>query len=222
MLFAATGAAPFGTGSIGTVAHRIVTGTPDLSALREPLRRQVAACMDPDPRRRPAANQVLLGLLGTAGGPAVESTQILSEGAFAANAAQTMTAGPRGGGTPPMGTVAPASDVAPEGESRGRRKALLIGLAAALCAVIAAVVVIALASSNTGNPGTNGVPVSPTVTPTTTTPSHSATTSQAPTQTYQPTYSRPTTTAPTTATTAPTTTPPTTATTTAPTTNPPT
>ncbi|GGK88241.1 hypothetical protein Sme01_01240 [Sphaerisporangium melleum] len=64
MLFAATGRAPFGADGLPAVFHRIMTAEPDLTALEEPLRGVVAACLAKAPSARPSAGQVLMRLLG--------------------------------------------------------------------------------------------------------------------------------------------------------------
>nr|WP_026119432.1 serine/threonine-protein kinase [Nocardiopsis ganjiahuensis] len=53
--YAATGRAPFGSGSTDSLAHRVLSRPPDLTGVPEPLLPLVAAALDPDPRRRPTA-----------------------------------------------------------------------------------------------------------------------------------------------------------------------
>ncbi|WP_067829445.1 ABC transporter substrate-binding protein [Actinomadura kijaniata] len=67
MVTAATGRPAFGQDSIPAVMHRILHLPPELGALPEPLRSVVAGCLDKDPARRPASQQVLLRLLSLAG-----------------------------------------------------------------------------------------------------------------------------------------------------------
>jgi serine/threonine protein kinase len=64
IVFAATGRPPFGNESVHAVMERIVRDEPDVSALPEPLRSVVAACLTKDPARRPTAQQAQAGLLG--------------------------------------------------------------------------------------------------------------------------------------------------------------
>jgi hypothetical protein len=64
LVFAATGAPPFGQDSIPAVMSRIITREPDLGGLSGPLGSLAAACLDKDPARRPNAREALLALLG--------------------------------------------------------------------------------------------------------------------------------------------------------------
>ena len=56
MAFAATGRAPFGTGSFENVFYRIVQGHADIGGIPGPLAQLVAAALSRDPRRRPTAS----------------------------------------------------------------------------------------------------------------------------------------------------------------------
>ncbi|WP_165495430.1 bifunctional serine/threonine-protein kinase/ABC transporter substrate-binding protein [Actinomadura roseirufa] len=67
MLFAATGAVPFGGESIAAVLHRVLHDTPDVAPLPPGLREIVAACLEKDPDRRPTSEQVLFRLLDVVG-----------------------------------------------------------------------------------------------------------------------------------------------------------
>ena len=62
--FAATGRPPYGTGRPEAVLYRLVHGQPDLDGVPEVLAALVAASMDADPRRRPAARDLLAELGG--------------------------------------------------------------------------------------------------------------------------------------------------------------
>ncbi|MFF0866740.1 hypothetical protein ACFYUV_33620 [Nonomuraea sp. NPDC003560] len=59
VVFAATGKAPFGQD-----ADEVLTGTPELGTLAEPVRNVVSAALSKDARQRPAADAALLRLLG--------------------------------------------------------------------------------------------------------------------------------------------------------------
>ncbi|MEO3812379.1 protein kinase [Sphaerisporangium sp. B11E5] len=87
MIFAATGDAPFGSDSLPAVFHRIMSIEPDLTALEEPLRGIVAACLAKDAATRPSAGEVLMRLLGQPGAAApgaAAPAAMLAEGTAAA------------------------------------------------------------------------------------------------------------------------------------------
>jgi Protein kinase domain/Domain of unknown function (DUF4352) len=77
--FAASGRPPFGDGPAEEVARRPASRAPDLGAVPQSLRGLVTAATDRDPRRRPAARELLLSLLGdrAAGDPQGAVTQAL-------------------------------------------------------------------------------------------------------------------------------------------------
>jgi predicted Ser/Thr protein kinase len=56
--FAATGRAPFGTGSYETIFYRIVNGSPDLVGVAAPMLPLLAAALSREPGRRPSAEQL--------------------------------------------------------------------------------------------------------------------------------------------------------------------
>jgi predicted Ser/Thr protein kinase len=64
IVFAGTGRPPFGNESVHAVMERIVHAEPDVSALPEPLRSVVTACLSKDPAQRPTAQQAQASLLG--------------------------------------------------------------------------------------------------------------------------------------------------------------
>lgn len=100
MVFAATGAPPFGTDSLPAIFNRIMNVEPDLRAIADPaLRDLVGQCLSKDAALRPTAGEALLRLLGHAGGaPGVPGPTaprgILAEGSAAA--AQQTGPGPNG------------------------------------------------------------------------------------------------------------------------------
>ncbi len=57
--YAATGRGPFGRGPTIAIMDRVRRGQHDLAGLADPLRRVVAAALDPDPERRPTLDQLL-------------------------------------------------------------------------------------------------------------------------------------------------------------------
>ncbi|MFD0687876.1 serine/threonine-protein kinase [Actinomadura fibrosa] len=64
--FAGTGRHPHGTGTVLTMAARAENGEHDLDGLGEPLRGLVERALNPDPERRPDAQELLLELVGGA------------------------------------------------------------------------------------------------------------------------------------------------------------
>ncbi|WP_098022146.1 serine/threonine-protein kinase, partial [Streptomyces sp. wa1071] len=64
VLYAATGTEPFRGENIAEVAHRTTTVEPDLGALPPEIRPLMAAALAKDPRRRPTAAELLMGLVG--------------------------------------------------------------------------------------------------------------------------------------------------------------
>ncbi|MBC6467212.1 protein kinase [Actinomadura alba] len=64
--FAATGRHPYGTGTLVTMAARAQANKPDLDGLSEELVGVVRSALDPEPERRPTAQQLLLSLVGGA------------------------------------------------------------------------------------------------------------------------------------------------------------
>ncbi|WP_188191781.1 serine/threonine protein kinase [Nonomuraea sp. SYSU D8015] len=69
MVYAATGAPPFGNDSLPAVLRRIQYEEPLLDGVPEPLRSIVYACLAKDPHARPAMQDVLFRLIG---GPAMD------------------------------------------------------------------------------------------------------------------------------------------------------
>jgi predicted Ser/Thr protein kinase len=138
MLFAATGRHPFGNDTISAVFHRILNYEPDLSPLPDSLRGVVASCLAKDPAMRPAAQEVLLNLLG--GQDVPEDEGALSTGAHFAGDARVPPAPPTVGrpghlaGTDSGGTQqAPQPHTVPP---RNRRRGL--GITAAIVAPLVA------------------------------------------------------------------------------------
>jgi predicted Ser/Thr protein kinase len=78
MLYAATGQDPFRAESLGGVMHRVLSSTPDLTVLPEPLRGLVAAALAKDPGQRPTARQLLLALVS--GDGRIDTPRLLALG----------------------------------------------------------------------------------------------------------------------------------------------
>uniref|UniRef100_UPI000781B623 serine/threonine-protein kinase n=1 Tax=Herbidospora sakaeratensis TaxID=564415 RepID=UPI000781B623 len=64
--YAGTGRHPYGQGNMVTLAARVLNSRPDLGALPEPLNELVRLATDPDPTRRPTAQDLLIALVGGA------------------------------------------------------------------------------------------------------------------------------------------------------------
>ncbi|SDM11947.1 FHA domain-containing serine/threonine-protein kinase [Nonomuraea jiangxiensis] len=64
LYFAATGKVPFGGSNVAVIINRVLTETPDVGAIPEPLRSLVADCLAKDPARRPTTMQLLGRLVG--------------------------------------------------------------------------------------------------------------------------------------------------------------
>ncbi|MEV4003270.1 serine/threonine-protein kinase, partial [Actinomadura sp. NPDC049753] len=62
LVYAATGARPFGEGDPGALLYEIMYGEPRLDGLPASLRSTVAACLDKEPAQRPALTDVLAAL----------------------------------------------------------------------------------------------------------------------------------------------------------------
>jgi tRNA A-37 threonylcarbamoyl transferase component Bud32 len=69
LAYAATGNAPFGTGSAASVLYRVVTAQPDLTRVPSRLRDVITACLAKDPAQRPGV--AALGAMISQAGPAV-------------------------------------------------------------------------------------------------------------------------------------------------------
>ncbi|WP_051759526.1 serine/threonine-protein kinase [Herbidospora cretacea] len=64
--YAGTGRHPYGQGNMVTLAARVLNSRPDLGALPEPLNELVRLATDPEPTRRPTAQDLLIALVGGA------------------------------------------------------------------------------------------------------------------------------------------------------------
>ncbi|TDC11488.1 FHA domain-containing protein [Nonomuraea longispora] len=64
MYFAATGRMPFAGSNVAVIINRVLTETPDVTVISEPLRSLVADCLAKDPARRPTTMELLGRLVG--------------------------------------------------------------------------------------------------------------------------------------------------------------
>lgn len=69
LMFAATGAPPFGRDSVAAVLYRILHQQPDVTGLPRSLRDAVGLCLAKDPDRRPSAADLMSMLLGRTTAP---------------------------------------------------------------------------------------------------------------------------------------------------------
>lgn len=100
--FAATGRAPFGSGSYETIFYRIVNGNPDLAGVAGPMLRLLAAALGRDPARRPSAAQLSAEAAALDGAALVPST---AAGPAPWTAGAMASPGTRPDGTPRRGPV---------------------------------------------------------------------------------------------------------------------
>ncbi|WP_141576653.1 PQQ-binding-like beta-propeller repeat protein [Actinomadura sp. WMMA1423] len=121
LVFAATGAGPYGQGPPHVLIYRAVHERPRLDAVTDPaLRAVVEACLDPDPGRRPTPDQLLHRLAGLM----PQSADLHGVGWLPdAVATRVLQAGTDVPEVPP---TAPGTGGAP-----GRRRFLILGGAAA-------------------------------------------------------------------------------------------
>ena len=158
--FAASGRPPFGDGPAEEVARRPALRVPDLGAVPESLRGLVTAATDRDPRRRPAARELLLSLLGdrAAGDPQDAVTQALQR----TWAAPSPAPGPGWGPTAPAPVLAsgwgPPTAPAPR-RPWYRRKLMLVPLAVVALLLLTALNQAGDRGSGSGaGPGANSRP----------------------------------------------------------------
>jgi serine/threonine protein kinase len=76
--YAGNGRHPFGQGALQVMAARVIHAEPDLGSLAAPLLDLVRAALAKDPRNRPAAQDLLLSLIGGTSSAAVEETLVRS------------------------------------------------------------------------------------------------------------------------------------------------
>ncbi|MER0479723.1 serine/threonine-protein kinase [Streptomyces sp. Edi2] len=133
LVYAVTGAGPFGDGSSHALLFRVVYEAPDLSAVPDGLRGLVQDCLHKSPEGRPTADALLARLAGVprarvpdpriAPRPVAET--VSDADALAATgpqpASSTATTGPSKAPAEPEAPAAPEAPEAPEAAPRGHR-----------------------------------------------------------------------------------------------------
>ncbi|WP_018658532.1 serine/threonine-protein kinase [Actinomadura flavalba] len=107
VVYAATGRAPFGGATVPEIIHRVMTDAPTLDGLDPALHDLVAATLDKDPARRPAAREILARLTGDPGPSPTETAP--------ATPGTTPDSTPNGAATP---------DATPNGAASARTHAM--------------------------------------------------------------------------------------------------
>ncbi|GAB2852554.1 hypothetical protein GCM10027176_64290 [Actinoallomurus bryophytorum] len=98
MVFAATGAPPFGQDSIPVMMHRILNADPVIGNIQSPLRELVWYCLYKNPAHRPTTHQVMAGLGPAPVTPApASSQQASSQQASPSQIPSLWGTGPQGG-----------------------------------------------------------------------------------------------------------------------------
>ncbi|WP_259406268.1 serine/threonine-protein kinase [Microbispora sp. H10885] len=154
IVFAATGRAAFGADNVAAVLHRIMTASPDLTALPPSLRALVERCLAKDPAARPTARDLLLTLVGSAPDPLRAGA---AAGATPAAAGDSYGTLPR----PPYGAPEPgvagsgAAVTSPGGAARGGSRARVLTGAATVVAALGITAAVLVPRLNAAPDGTS-------------------------------------------------------------------
>ncbi|QXE39479.1 ABC transporter substrate-binding protein [Streptomyces sp. GMY02] len=132
LVYAATGARPFGTGSAPAVLFRTVHEAPDLAKVPLVLVELLTACLAKDPADRPTADELRGALAPVDDGPwlPAELPRLIAE-----HSARVLTMPDPEPLPAPAPATAPAQEIAPERSSLSRRRLLTLGSAAGVVAV---------------------------------------------------------------------------------------
>ncbi|MFI9099807.1 serine/threonine-protein kinase [Streptomyces fildesensis] len=115
LAFAATGRAPFGTGTVPALLYRVVHDEPDLGGVPAALRPVVAACLAKDPRDRPGTDALIDTLTAAREEPPAHRPTVVAPAATPPAtppaplpAVVAFTAAPPTATAPPVAAPAPA------------------------------------------------------------------------------------------------------------------
>ncbi len=179
MIYAATGRTAFGADAVPAVLHRILNAEPDLTGVPPSLLPLIRQCLAKDPRRRPTARDVLLGIVDPS------ARQAMAAGAGPAGmrpphlATQPSVPGlPLGYGLPPTAGP-PTTPGLPGPRRRGPLLAAALGAAALAAIIVVGALLLAKGHSTPATTAGQGhsSPPAATVTPAaTTSPADSGTT----------------------------------------------
>jgi hypothetical protein len=143
MVYAATGASPFGADTVPAVLHRVLHAEPDLTPLPPRLREMIASCLAKDASRRPTAQQLMVSLVNPNTTPAPAARGPVPSGGAGAHGSAVHGAGaalgPHGG--PPGGVhTGPRQPITTSPGRRSRSRGVLVGAVTAVVAAAATAV----------------------------------------------------------------------------------
>jgi predicted Ser/Thr protein kinase len=162
--YAGTGRHPFGTGSFGVMAARVLQAAPDIGPLPAPLDRLVLAALNKDPRRRPAAQTLLLTLIGGQRGDAAVQSSLNQTWSSPPPVAYPPPPPPSPPPNPPSEAARAPTEPPRAAAARPKRSAVLAagGAVLAVAAVAAAGLALRSAFDDTpANPGAGSANTAP-------------------------------------------------------------
>ncbi|REE96561.1 serine/threonine protein kinase [Thermomonospora umbrina] len=77
--YAATGRHPYGSGNMMVLATKAYQGSHDLTGVPDALRPLITAALDPDPSRRPSAENLVVALVGDADDPQTGARRLVTQ-----------------------------------------------------------------------------------------------------------------------------------------------
>jgi serine/threonine protein kinase len=143
LAYAATGRGPFDAATIPAIIHRIASEPPDLQGISDPLREIISACLAKRPADRPALNDLMALLSGTAKPEVITTGQPAVLPSAEPAPAPTSTSGPR--------TVT----ASPPGRSRKTRTPVIAGASLAGLAAVGLVINLVVNGAGSDKPNTS-------------------------------------------------------------------